>query len=80
MQAASTTESDLLNTLTKRTNNGVSNMTVRLDDSHVVIGGNASSYYVKQVITQTALKAVGQGRVRNEIDVCPPQRSGSPVA
>jgi osmotically-inducible protein OsmY len=67
------TESDIIKTLSTQTNNGVSSLTVRLDDGHMVIGGQARSYYVKQVVTQTALANAGSRQVRNEIHVSPQQ-------
>lgn len=63
------TESDILQSLSKQTNNGIAALTVRLDDGHLVIGGRATSYYMKQVVTQTALANAGSRRVRNEIAV-----------
>lgn len=65
------TESDILQTLSNRTNNAVSSLTVRFDKGHVVISGRAPSYYAKQVVTQTALAHVGSRQVRNEISVSP---------
>jgi osmotically-inducible protein OsmY len=66
---ATTPENELIHQLSTRTNNAVSGLNVRLDDGHMVISGKAPSYYMKQVVTQTALAAAGSRRVRNEIDV-----------
>ncbi len=68
-------EADILQQLSRQTNNSVSSLTVRFDDRHMVIGGTAPSYYMKQVVTQTALAAAGSRRVRNEIDVCPTEET-----
>ncbi|MFK7819825.1 MAG: BON domain-containing protein [Planctomycetaceae bacterium] len=67
--APNSSENDLIDHFSTRTNHAVSGLNVRLDEGHMVISGKAPSYYVKQVVTQTALAAAGTRRVRNEIDV-----------
>ncbi len=77
MQESTTRTNELVQSITARTGPGaVRGLCVRLDDRHITIAGQAASYYIKQLVTQTAMSAAGRRRVRNQISVS--QMAGRP--
>ncbi len=70
-QSTADTSPDICRFVREKTANGVDDLIVQVDEAEIRIGGQAGSYYVKQLATQAAL-AVSSGRaVRNDIDVMP---------
>ncbi len=62
-------QQDITRVVRDSTSNAVDGLIIRVDDSSIHIGGNAGSYYVKQLATQAALGICHGRSVQNEISV-----------
>lgn len=53
-----------------RTTGRIRGLRVRVSDGQVVITGQTSTYYAKQLVTHAALETADQLLIMNEVEVC----------